>query len=47
MTMVGDQRRYFILSAGRSGSTLLAAILADAGGDFGMRVRRLNLASAK
>jgi LPS sulfotransferase NodH len=45
--MVGDQRRYFILSAGRSGSTLLAAILADAGGDFGMRVRRLNLASAK
>lgn len=30
--------RVFILSSGRSGSTLLAAILADAGADFGMQV---------
>jgi hypothetical protein len=33
-----DRRRYFILTAGRTGSTLLAAILGDAGADFGMQV---------
>jgi uncharacterized membrane protein YkvA (DUF1232 family) len=30
------RRRYFILTSGRSGSTLLAAILADAGAEFAM-----------
>lgn len=32
-----EYRRVFILSSGRSGSTLLASILADAGAEFGMR----------
>jgi hypothetical protein len=32
-----ERRRVFILSSGRSGSTLLAATLADAGAEFGMR----------
>ena len=32
-----DRLRVFILSSGRSGSTLLASILADAGADFGLR----------
>lgn len=32
------RRRVFVLTAGRSGSTLLASILADAGGDFGMPI---------
>jgi len=32
-----ERRRVFILSSGRSGSTLLASILADAGAEFGMR----------
>jgi hypothetical protein len=32
----GDRVRYFIVTLGRSGSSLLAAILADAGGDFGV-----------
>jgi hypothetical protein len=32
-----DLRRYFVISAGRTGSTLLSAILADAGAEFGMR----------
>jgi hypothetical protein len=32
-----EQRRVFILSSGRSGSTLLAAVLADAGAEFGIR----------
>jgi hypothetical protein len=31
-----ERRRVFILSSGRSGSTLLASILADAGAEFGM-----------
>ncbi len=31
-----DSLRYFILCTGRSGSTLLAAILADCGAEFGM-----------
>jgi hypothetical protein len=32
-----DLRRFFVISAGRTGSTLLSAILADAGAEFGMR----------
>src|ERR1700730_10918875 len=32
-----ERRRVFILTSGRSGSTLLASILADAGAAFGMR----------
>ena len=32
----GQQRRYFVVNLGRSGSSLLAATLAHAGGDFGM-----------
>jgi hypothetical protein len=31
-----DRRRFFIMSAGRTGSTLLAAILADCGADFAL-----------
>jgi hypothetical protein len=30
------QRRYFVVTVGRTGSTLLTAIMADAGADFGM-----------
>src|SRR5262249_6890124 len=30
-------RRFFVLTAGRTGSSLLAAILADAGAEFGMQ----------
>jgi hypothetical protein len=33
-------RRYFVVSLGRSGSSLLAAILADAGANFGVRTPR-------
>lgn len=33
-----EHLRYFIVTAGRSGSTLLCAILADAGADFGLPV---------
>ena len=29
-----EQKRFFIVNPGRTGSTLLAAILADAGADF-------------
>src|ERR1700683_3205206 len=36
-----EDRRFFIVTAARSGSTLLAAILADAGADFGMAAPRL------
>jgi len=32
------RQRYFIVTAGRTGSTLLAAIMGDAGADFGMPV---------
>ena len=38
MSPVGADRRFFILTAARSGSTLLSAILADAGADFGMAI---------
>src|SRR5262249_27309295 len=38
MVQADEQRRYFILTAGRTGSTLLATILADAGADFGLPV---------
>src|SRR5258705_8868886 len=31
-----DNQRYLIIGSGRSGSSLLSAILADAGADFGM-----------
>jgi hypothetical protein len=31
-----ERQRFFILSSGRSGSTLLAAVLADAGAEFGV-----------
>lgn len=31
-----EQQRFFIITAGRTGSTLLASILADAGANFGM-----------
>jgi hypothetical protein len=31
-----DRRRFFIINAGRTGSTLLSVILADAGADFAM-----------
>jgi hypothetical protein len=33
-----ERRRFFIVSPGRSGSTLLAAILADCGAEFGLPV---------
>jgi uncharacterized membrane protein YkvA (DUF1232 family) len=33
-----ERRRYFLVTAGRTGSTLLAAILADAGADFALPV---------
>jgi len=32
----GERQRFFIVTAGRTGSTLLAAIMADAGADFGI-----------
>ena len=32
----GERERFFIITAGRTGSTLLASILADAGADLGM-----------
>lgn len=32
-----DNKRFFISTSGRSGSSLLAAIIDDAGGDFGMK----------
>lgn len=35
----GNRRRFFIVTAGRTGSTLLATILADAGADFAMSPR--------
>jgi hypothetical protein len=38
MAKEDDRRRYFVLTAGRTGSTLLATILADAGADFGLPV---------
>src|SRR5215813_1722878 len=38
MASEDDRRRYFVLTAGRTGSTLLATILADAGADFGLPV---------
>jgi len=34
--MTDNKRRYIIVTVGRTGSSLLAAILADAGADFGM-----------
>ncbi len=34
--MSGSRRRWFVLTVGRSGSSLLCAVLADAGADFGM-----------
>lgn len=34
--MANDKERYFLVTSGRAGSSLLGAILADAGGDFGM-----------
>ena len=36
MDISSDRKRYFIVSVGRTGTTLLAAALADAGADFGM-----------
>ncbi len=36
--MDDTRRRFFIVNPGRCGSSLLAAIMADAGADFGMRV---------
>lgn len=33
-----DRRRFFVLTFGRSGSSMLCALLADAGADFGMPV---------
>jgi hypothetical protein len=35
---VDDRRRFFILSAGRTGSSLLSAILGECGADFAMQV---------
>ena len=35
-TVAGEDQRSFIITAARTGSTLLSAILADAGADFGM-----------
>ena len=35
----GNRRRFFIVTAGRTGSTLLATILADAGADFAVAPR--------
>ena len=32
-----DNRRFFIVTVGRTGSSLLASILADAGADFGVQ----------
>jgi hypothetical protein len=37
MVIAEDQRRCFVLTVGRTGSTLLATILADAGADFGLQ----------
>lgn len=37
--MSSDNRRYIIVSTGRTGSSLLASILADAGANFGMPSR--------
>jgi hypothetical protein len=37
----GDLRRVFVVTAARTGSTLLAAVLADAGAEFGMPAPRL------
>jgi hypothetical protein len=34
-----DRRRYFLITPGRTGSTLLASILADAGADFDIQSR--------
>jgi hypothetical protein len=36
--IAATRRRFFIVSTGRSGSTLLAAVLADAGAEFGLPV---------
>ncbi|WP_420349073.1 hypothetical protein [Pelagibius sp.] len=36
--MSDDRLRYFIINSGRCGSSLLAAILADSGADFGLPV---------
>ena len=36
--ITAERRRFFIVSPGRSGSTLLAAILADCGAEFGLPV---------
>lgn len=36
MVADSERRRYFVLTAGRTGSTLLTAIMADAGADFAM-----------
>ena len=38
MPLDSKRQRYFIVTAGRTGSTLLAAIMGDAGADFGMPV---------
>ena len=38
MHTIEAKTRFFIITAARSGSTLLSAILADAGGDFGMAI---------
>lgn len=35
-TVAGGDQRFFIVTAARTGSTLLSTILADAGADFGM-----------
>ena len=32
-----DNRRFFVVTVGRTGSSLLASILADAGADFGVQ----------
>jgi uncharacterized membrane protein YkvA (DUF1232 family) len=39
VTERGDRRRFFLVTPGRTGSTLLATILADAGADFCMASR--------
>lgn len=36
MSAGDDRRRFFVITSGRTGSTLLSAILADAGADFGV-----------
>lgn len=33
---IGERERFFVIAAGRTGSSLLAAILAEAGADWGM-----------